>query len=97
MTEELSDTEKAELEALQLEITTQYTQKPEKDGLDTEDGNGNNAEGDVPKWMSFPVDPASGYRVDPETGDEYDAQTGVLIGSGETNLGNDVPINPNIE
>ena len=47
--------------------------------------------------MSFPVDPASGYRVDPETGDEYDAQTGVLIGSGETNLGNDVPINPNIE
>ena len=97
MTEELNDTEKAELEALQLEITTQYTQKPEKDGLDTEDGNGNNAEGDVPKWMSFPVDPASGYRVDPETGDEYDAQTGILIGSGETNLGNDVPINPNIE
>lgn len=100
MTEELTDDERDELAKLQLEITTQYTQKPERTetGDNAEDtGNGNNAAGDVPRWMSFPVDPASGYRVDPDTGDQYDAQTGILIGSGETNLGTDVPVNPNLE
>ncbi|MGN0168294.1 MAG: peptidoglycan D,D-transpeptidase FtsI family protein [Acetatifactor sp.] len=99
MTEELSEEEVEELEARQLEITTQYTEKPEDEGLEDEEsgqGTGNNA-GDAPQWMSFPVDPESGYRVDPATGDQYDAQTGILIGSGETNLGGDVPINPNIE
>lgn len=99
MTEELSEAEVEELEARQLEITTQYTEKPEDEGLEDEEsgqGTGNNA-GDAPQWMSFPVDPESGYRVDPATGDQYDAQTGILIGSGETNLGGDVPVNPNIE
>lgn len=95
MTEELSESEKAELEALQLEITTQYTAKPEEEGVEAEGGNGNNV-GAAPQWMSFPVDPESGYRVDPDTGDRYDAQTGVLIDSGETNLGKDVPVNPDI-
>lgn len=100
MTEELSEAEIAELEALQLEITTQYTQKPEDVGLEdgeTEKGNGNQAGGTSPQWMSFPVDPESGYRVDPNTGDQYDAQTGVLIGSGETAMGSEIPVNPNIE
>lgn len=98
MTEELSEKEIEELDALQLEITTQYTKKPEEEGLEEEENeqdNGNNV-GAAPKWMSFPVDPESGYRVDPDTGDRYDAQTGILIDSGETNLGNDVPVNPNI-
>lgn len=99
MTEELSESEIAELEALQLEITTQYTQKPEdtNPGDGEEEGNGNQAAGTSPQWMSFPVDPESGYRVDPATGDSYDAQTGVLVGSGETAMGGEIPVNPNIE
>ena len=100
MTEELSEAEVAELEALQLEITTQYTKKPEEQALEGGEegrGNGNQAAGSSPLWMSFPVDPESGYRVDPDTGDRYDAQTGVLIGSGETAMGSEIPVNPNIE
>ena len=100
MTEELSEAEVAELEALQLEITTQYTKKPEEQALEGGEegrGNGNQAAGSSPLWMSFPVDPESGYRVDPDTGERYDAQTGVLIGSGETAMGSEIPVNPNIE
>jgi stage V sporulation protein D (sporulation-specific penicillin-binding protein) len=101
MTEELSESEQKELEERQLAITTEYTKKPESDGLEgeeDEDGdNGNQAAGTSALWMSFPIDFDSGYRVDPATGDCYDAQTGVLIDSGETNLGDDAPVNPNIE
>lgn len=97
MTEELSEAEIAELNALQLEITTQYTQKPEDGGLVDEPADDAGNVTNTPVWMSFPIDPASGYRVDPATGDEYDAQTGVLIGSGETALGPDIPISPNLQ
>lgn len=56
----------------------------------TEEGQGENTlpqEGDAadpgigqPVWMSFPVDPDTGYRVDPTTGNQLDAKTGELIG-----------------
>ena len=100
MTEELSDTEREELAALNLEITTQYGQQnpdtiPEEDGGETQPGQP--AEGEEqPAWMSYPIDPATGYRVDPETGYKYDAQEGFLVEGDENVMGEDGPVNPNI-
>lgn len=91
MTEELSEDEKQELEALNLEITAQYTARPEGQGGQSQDPN-DNAENQVP-WQSFPVDPESGYRVDPATGYKYDAQEGFLV---EAVIGTQEPVNPDI-
>lgn len=92
MTEELSEDEKKELEALNLEITTQYTQRPEgENGDQTTDPDGG-AGNQVP-WQSFPVDPESGYRVDPATGYRYDAQDGFLV---DSVIGTDEPVNSDI-
>ena len=44
MTEELSEEEIKELNELQLENTSQYTQTPEEDGTGTETGEGGNAD-----------------------------------------------------
>ncbi len=56
---------------------------------------GDNATSGDPVWMSFPIDPATGYRVDPATGAQLDANTGELIngGSGATS---GVPVNNNL-
>lgn len=100
MTEELSDTEREELAALNLEITTQYGQQ--NPDTTTEEGDGETqpeqpAEGEEqPAWMSYPIDPATGYRVDPETGYKYDAQEGFLVEGDENVMGEDGPVNPNI-
>lgn len=92
MTEELSETERQELAALDLEITTQYTQRPGgEEGTQTSDPN-EGAENQVP-WQSFPVDPESGYRVDPATGYHYDAQEGFLV---DSVIGAEEPVNPEI-
>lgn len=101
MTEELSESERKELEALNLEITTQYTQKPQdeetEEGGEDEENNQTPESGEnQPAWMSFPVDPATGYRVDPATGYLYDAQEGFLVEGDESALGEDGPVNPNI-
>lgn len=98
MTEPLSDKEVQELEALNMEITTQYTQKPQEDESG-EGGEGTQTpqEGEnQPAWRSFPVDPATGYRVDPATGYKYDAQEGFLVEGDESVLGENGPVNPNI-
>lgn len=100
MTEELSDTEREELAALNLEITTQYGQQnpdttPEEGDGETQPGQP--AEGEEqPTWMSYPIDPVTGYRVDPETGYKYDAQEGFLVEGDENVMGEDGPVNPNI-
>ena len=100
MTEELSDTEREELAALNLEITTQYGQQ--NPDTTPEEGDGETqpeqpAEGEEqPAWMSYPIDPVTGYRVDPETGYEYDAQEGFLVEGDENVMGEDGPVNPNI-
>ena len=100
MTEELSDTEREELAALNLEITTQYGQQnpdttPEEGDGETQPGQP--AEGEEqPAWMSYPVDPATGYRIDPETGYKYDALEGFLVEGDESVMGEDGPVNPNI-
>lgn len=100
MTEELSDTEREELAALNLEITTQYGQQ--NPDTTPEEGDGETqpeqpAEGEEqPAWMSYPIDPMTGYRVDPETGYKYDAQEGFLVEGDENVMGEDGPVNPNI-
>ena len=91
MTEELSDKEKEELEALQIEIRTAPVTEEEAEEGDgtTEEGTGEEngegaAEGEETEkeevWKSFPIDPATGYAVDPNTGDMVDPVTGAVIG-----------------
>lgn len=106
MTEELSDKEIAELDALHLEITNQYTQKPEDDVLEGEDPGGEqggdenqylNPDGTRPAWMDYPIDPVTGYRVNPATGDKYDAREGFLVEGGTTFvLDPNMPVNNNL-
>lgn len=93
MTEELSDSEREELEALQIEIRTAPTTEDmtEEGGGTTEEGTGEEngedtgteGEGETEKeevWKSFPIDPSTGYAVDPNTGDMVDPVTGAVIG-----------------
>lgn len=85
MTEELSEAEIKELEELELSITTQYGKTQEQDDLDqAQDGENaddseNSQDANQPDWMSFPIDPETGYRVDPENGNQLDPETGDLI------------------
>ena len=101
MTEELSEAEREELEALHLDITTQYTQKPEdlpeegQEGGEPAGGTESGNEVSQP-WMSYPLDPETGYRVDPETGRFFDPQTGEPIDGGESVPDPNLPVNPNL-
>lgn len=96
MTEELSDTERTELEQLQIEIrtpeVTEEVQPEDGDATTTEngdtggetgDGTDPDAESDVPKepWKDFPIDPVTGYAVDPNTGEYVDPVTGAVHGT----------------
>lgn len=93
MTEELSDSEREELGALQIEIRTAPAaeEEAEEGGDTTEEGTGEEngedtgteGEEETEKeevWKSFPIDPATGYAVDPNTGDMVDPVTGAVIG-----------------
>ena len=93
MTEELSDSEREELETLQIEIRTAPAaeEEAEEGGGTTEEGTGEEngedtgteGEEETEKeevWKSFPIDPATGYAVDPNTGDMVDPVTGAVIG-----------------
>ncbi|MBD5631764.1 MAG: cell division protein FtsI, partial [Clostridia bacterium] len=97
MTEELSDTEREELEALQIQIRTPEP-AGEEEQLDEEgnpiDPDGEQAgeeeeEGETPeaaaareRWKSFPKDPETGYLKDPDTGHLYDPETGTQVYGG---------------
>lgn len=100
MTEEPTEAEKQELAALQLEITTQYTQTPEGAALNDLQGSTQSpqpaADPESQPWLNFPIDPETGYRVDPETGDLYEASTGITMGS-ESVPDATIPVNPNIQ
>ncbi|MBO5056918.1 MAG: cell division protein FtsI [Lachnospiraceae bacterium] len=92
MTEELSESEIAELEALQIEIMTP-PETEETEGTEGEEGGeGQNGEGSgedtentQPEkeevWKSFAIDPATGYAVDPNNGNLVDPVTGAVIGA----------------
>lgn len=97
MTEELSEKEIEELEALQIEIMTPPVTEGEEDESDSPDGESGeeNPEGtgegeeETPKeaiWKTFPIDPATGYAVDPNTGEYVDPETGHALG-GSYDLG----------
>lgn len=93
MTEELSDKEREELEALQIEIMTppvveeaegeeQEGENPEGAAEEGGEGEGEGGE-EAPReevWKSFPIDPATGYAVDPNTGEYVDPETGYVLG-----------------
>ena len=92
MTEELSEEEKAELEALQIEIrtpaVTEETEEVSEEGEKGQEETGEGSENDNPEeepreeiWKTFPIDPQTGYAVDPNTGDMVDPVTGAVIGS----------------
>ena len=110
MTEELSEKEIQELAEKQIEITNQYTQKPE-DGEDqnngdgtgdgqtgsgdgTGDGQGGDDSTPSEDWRNYPVDPATGYLVSPIDGGLIDPVTGADVG-GDDSLG-DSPVNNNL-
>ncbi len=105
MTEELSEKEIAELEAKQLENTynanagTQSAEKKEEEDYITEgeivDPTGESAN-IYPKWMTYPIDPVSGYRINPDTKEKYDASTGELVEDVNESMGTEVPVNGNL-
>lgn len=97
MTEELSEDERKELEALQIEIMTPPLAEESQEEDPGEGTNGDDPEGseegengeESPKeeiWKSFPIDPATGYAVDPNTGGYVDPETGHSLG-GSYDLG----------
>ena len=107
MTEELSEKEIAELAALELEITTQYTQTPEGEALEglEGEGTGEGTEGEEGQagdgqarpndaWKDYPKDPETGYLVHPETGAFLDPETGAAIEFSAT--GSSGPVNDNL-
>jgi stage V sporulation protein D (sporulation-specific penicillin-binding protein) len=104
MTEELSESEMAELEAKQLAVTLQEGEETSSHTTQREEtvttGEIIDATGEsasiYPKWMTYPVDPSTGYRVDPETGVYYDANTGELVDDDNESLGQDSPVNENL-
>ena len=102
MTEEVTPEEQAQLDALHLENTRRYTETPEGDALDDEEGDEGEEEEDDPlgnnqPWRNFPVDLATGYYVDPDTGDRYDPRTGMAVDSPESVVDPSIPVNPNIQ
>lgn len=97
MTEELSDKEREELEALQIEIMTPPEPQEGDDNQEGEEGTegeeageGMQGEGSEPTpetsppsepWRDFPIDPETGYAVDPNTGNYVDPETGYVLGA----------------
>ncbi|MCL2717578.1 MAG: penicillin-binding protein 2 [Lachnospiraceae bacterium] len=93
MTEELSDKEREELEALMLEILS-----PIMTGSEEEEGGESDEEEVLPPplsvhneiWRTFPIDAETGHAIDPETNAFVDRQTGVTIGGSFSSTGFDI-------
>ncbi|MFR0801601.1 MAG: peptidoglycan D,D-transpeptidase FtsI family protein [Suilimivivens sp.] len=110
MTEELSDSEREELEALQIEIRTAPAaeEEAEEGGDTTEEGTGEENGEDTGTegaeetekeevWKSFPIDPSTGYAVDPNTGDMVDPVTGAVIGGSYDENAEEPDVSPSPE
>lgn len=86
MTEELTDDERAELEALQIEIrmadTTdeETTEGENTEGTETEEGDGTEEEPKADYWADYPIDPETGYAISP-SGEYIDTTSGAVIGA----------------
>ena len=105
MTEELSDAEIKELEEKKLENTYRLSEnsgetKEEKEEEYITEGTIVDPTGEsaniYPKWMTYPVDPVTGYRINPDTGEKYDASTGELATEDNESMGTEVPVNGNL-
>ena len=97
------------LEEKQLENTLKYTQGTGSSGNGTStedpyeeiemtqvtDSTGETANV-FPRWMSYPIDPATGYRVGPD-GTKYDADTGELATETSNILDDSIPVNGNLD
>ena len=96
---QIDEIEKAELEALQIEITGREPQTPEEEALENtqEQEPEGEPEENQPEWMNYPIDPVTGYRIDPETGRRYDADSGFSVDGGESVVNPSIPVNPNIQ
>jgi len=93
MTEELTEAEKKELEERQLAITLEYGNPNKENGEE-----GENPLGPTPVWVTYPVDPVTGYLKNPNTGELIDAQTGEPVVEGAYDaIGADVPVPPEIQ
>jgi stage V sporulation protein D (sporulation-specific penicillin-binding protein) len=109
MTEPLTDEEIKYLEEKQLENTLRYTQGSDDQSSEpgTEDpyeeielteitdSTGETASV-YPRWMSYPIDEKTGYRVGPD-GRYYDADTGELATESTTILDDSIPVNDNLD
>ena len=100
MTEELSDSEIKELEALGLmpnyggSSSNPKTEEKEE-GVTSGtiiDGTGE-AANIYPVWMTYPVDPVTGHRINPDNGEHYDAYTGELVNGNNELFDEDSPVN----
>lgn len=96
MTEELTEKEAAELEALQIELKTPPVAETTTEDGDAgeESGSGETQESEgseegnaepsaAPReevWKTFPIDKATGYAIDPNTGEYVDPVTGAVLG-----------------
>ncbi len=107
MTESLSEAELAELAEKQLDNTLQFGGSDHKTADAEEEMTPETVtDGDIidptgeksriyPIWMTYPIDPATGYRVSPE-GAFFDAYTGEPIGGDTGALDDTVPDNDNL-
>ncbi|MGN1180696.1 MAG: penicillin-binding transpeptidase domain-containing protein [Suilimivivens sp.] len=95
MTEELSESEMEELEALKIEImtppVTEETQEETKEDETSQEETGSGEDTSHEEiWKTFPIDQETGYAVDPATGNYVDPVTGAVIG-GSYDLGASAP------
>lgn len=97
MTEPLSEKEIAELEERQLQNTLLYGKHEDEEQETEEEAPTEAITITEPKWMSYPIDPGTGYRIDPDTGAKLDPDTGDPIDGNHEALGSDVPVNPALE
>ncbi|MGN0376530.1 MAG: penicillin-binding transpeptidase domain-containing protein [Suilimivivens sp.] len=95
MTEELSESEMTELEALKIEImtppVTEETEEEKEEETESVENTGseeNTTNEEI--WKTFPIDRETGYAVDPATGNYVDPVTGAVIG-GSYDLGASEP------
>ena len=109
MTEPLTDDEIKYLEEKQLENTLRYTQggEDQSSSAGTEDpyeeielSEITDSTGETasvyPRWMSYPIDEKTGYRVGPD-GKFYDADTGELATESTAILDDTIPVNDNLD
>lgn len=85
MTEELSEAEIAELEALQLENTYGRNNTLEQEAADSqqpEDNADSTPQYSEPEYKSYKKDPATGCYIDPETNQLLDPDTGEPVNGG---------------